>query len=254
MIAYAGTVLFAALLSAAGVVGARRNRRVRPVVAGILAGAIAADAVSFILAKVAAGSFRPSADLPLSLCDAAALVSAWAVLSPSPWKVEVTYFWGLAGTLQALFTPDLASPFPSLVFFQYIVGHVAVVAAAFYLIISLKLRPRRGAPYRVLAISAAYSIFVGAVDWLTGANYMFLRHPPGNPTLLDLLGPWPAYIFVAVPVALLLFGLLDLPFDRRPLAIRPRHRDVAMASGEPGRSTPGKQTRTTPPAGPPPAG
>ena len=254
MIAYAAALLVAAALSAAGIAGARRNRRLRPFLAATLAGAIAADAASFVIAKVVAGHFVAATDLPLSLCDAAALVAAWAVLSPSPWRVEVTYFWGLAGTLQALLTPDLASPFPSLVFFQYIVGHVAVVAAALYLTVSLGLRPRKGAPYRVLAISAAYSLLVGIADWTTGADYMFLRRPPGNPTLLDLLGPWPVYIFVAVPVALALFSLLDLPFDRRPLALRPRREDGARATGEPARSTPGRRTRTMPPAGPPPAG
>jgi uncharacterized membrane protein YwaF len=46
---------------------------------------------------------------------------------------------------------------------------------------------------------------------------MFLRRPPGNWTLLKLLGPWPWYIVSAAGVALVLLAVLDLPFwfDRR---------------------------------------
>ncbi len=35
------------------------------------------------------------------------------------------------------------------------------------------------------AITLAYTAFVGLVDACSGANYMFLRRPPGNWTLLQ---------------------------------------------------------------------
>ena len=34
---------------------------------------------------------------------------------------------------------------------------------------------------------------------------MFLRHKPVHGSLLDLMGPWPVYIFVAAIVGLLMF-------------------------------------------------
>ena len=44
--------------------------------------------------------------------------------------VELTYFWGLAGTLQAIVTPDLSAGFPQLEFFMFVVGHLGIVIAA----------------------------------------------------------------------------------------------------------------------------
>ena len=44
---------------------------------------------------------------------------------------------------------------------------------------------------------------------------MFLRHPPRQDSLLDLMGPWPWYIPAAAALALALFWLLDRPFDGR---------------------------------------
>jgi uncharacterized membrane protein YwaF len=45
---------------------------------------------------------------------------------------------------------------------------------------------------------------------------MFLREPPRDGSLLDLMGPWPWYIASGTALAVVLFWLLDRPFDGRP--------------------------------------
>jgi hypothetical integral membrane protein (TIGR02206 family) len=114
----------------------------------------------------------------LALCNIAVFVTAAACWWRTPLLVELTYFWGMAGATQALLTPDLTVGFPDPEFFQYVGGHVAVVLAAAYLVIGLRIRPRRGAVWRVFLITVGYTAFVGGVDLVTGANYMFLRRPP----------------------------------------------------------------------------
>ena len=157
-----------------------------------------------------------------------------------PLLVELTYFIGLAGTLQAVLTPDLDAAFPHLVFFEYVVGHVGIVLVALFLVVGMRLQPRPGAVLRVFAITAAYTAFVGLIDGVTGANYMFLR-PPGEWTLLRLLGPWPWYVVSAAGVALVLLGVLDLPFRRgRAAARRARSRRAEHRPTPPGRRGPGK--------------
>lgn len=126
--------------------------------------------------------------------------------------VEVTYFWGLAGTIQALFTPDLPQHFPNYLYFQYYFAHGGVVAAALTLVLGLGLYPRRLAVIRVAGLTVAYAAFVGMVDAVTGADYMYLRSKPVTPSLLDLLGPWPLYLFAAAAIGGVLFALLDAPF------------------------------------------
>jgi hypothetical integral membrane protein (TIGR02206 family) len=142
----------------------------------------------------------------------AVLVAAAACWWRIPVLVELTYFWGLAGTLQGVLTPDLSIGFPHLVFWQYVVGHLAIVLAALFLVVGMQIVPRRHAVPRVFATTLGYTAMVGVVDLVTGANYMFLRAPPGEWTLLRLLGPWPWYLLSATGVALILLILLDLPF------------------------------------------
>ena len=153
--------------------------------------------------------------LPLQLCDVAAFVAAAALWSRRPLLVELTYFWGLAGTTNALISPDLPDHFPSYLFLQYFVAHGGIVAAALLLVIGLRITPRRGAVARVVALTIALVVVDAIANALTGGNYMYLRYAPDVPNLLDLMGPWPEYIVWAAGLALALFVVLDLPFAMR---------------------------------------
>jgi len=205
-------VVFVAAGAALCASARRRPGRWSDHIARGLALVLFADGISFVVAKAVAGTFSAKTDLPLALCDAALVVAAAACWWRTPVLVELTWFWGLAGTLQAVVTPDLNAGFPHLVFFQYLAGHLGIVLAAVYLVVGLRIAPRRGAVVTTFAITLAYTAIVGLVDALSGANYMFLRRPPGNWTLLRVLGPWPWYIASAAGVALALIGILDLPF------------------------------------------
>jgi hypothetical integral membrane protein (TIGR02206 family) len=152
--------------------------------------------------------------LPLQLCDVAIFVAAAALWTRRPLLVETAYFWGLAGTIQALLTPDLPQHFPSYPYFQYYVAHGGVVAVALVLVVGLRLYPRPWAVVKVAGLTIVYAAFVGLVDAVTGADYMFLRNKPDSPTLLDALGPWPVYILSAALIAVVLFAILNTPFWR----------------------------------------
>ena len=121
----------------------------------------------------------------------AIFVAAAALWTHRQLLVEITYFWGLAGTLQALLTPDLAEHFPSYPYLQYYIAHGGVVAAALVLVAGMRLHPRPWAVAQVALVTVAYTGFVGLVDAVTGSDYMYLRSKPSSPTLLDELGPWP---------------------------------------------------------------
>jgi hypothetical integral membrane protein (TIGR02206 family) len=153
--------------------------------------------------------------LPLQLCDVVAFVAAAALWFRRPLLVELTYFWGLAGTANGLISPDLPDHFPSYLFLQYFVAHGAIVAAALLLVVGLRITPRKGAVGRVVALTLVLVAVDAAANAVTGGNYMYLRHTPDVPNLLDLMGPWPVYVVAAAGLALGLFVVLDLPFWRR---------------------------------------
>jgi hypothetical integral membrane protein (TIGR02206 family) len=210
---YAALVIGGLAVGVALCVAARRHPGPWRVTAARVIGTIlAVDAGVWLVNVLAARDWAAASSLPLALCNVSVLVAAAACWWRRPLLVELTWFWGMAASLQAVLTPDVTSPFPQLDFFQYAVGHVAIVVAAAFLVIGMGIEPRRGAVVRVLAITAAYTALVGVVDDLTDANYMFLRAKPSTPSLLDLFGPWPWYLLGAIGVAVILVLLLDLPF------------------------------------------
>jgi hypothetical integral membrane protein (TIGR02206 family) len=181
-----------------------------------LSAVLVADAITFVTAPVVQHRWSLGSSLPLALCDVALVVASAACVWPDRMLlVELTYFWGLAGTLQAVATPDLGATFPQLEFFQYVVGHVGIVIAAFFLVVGLRRRPRPGAVPRVLLITVLYTAAVGAFDAATGTDYMFLATKPATWSLLSVLGPTPWDIVSAAGVATVLLLALDLPFRRQ---------------------------------------
>jgi len=192
-------------------------RRARPAFATWIARAWAVGLLvneGFYYARAVAS--LPLADLlrdslPLHICDIAVFGAAWMLWTRGRRVYEVVYFWSLAGTVQAVLTPNLQFGFPSYSFFEYFLTHCGVVIAAVFATFALRLRPARGAVLRVFVITNAYAAFVGAVNYLVGGNYMFLCAPPAGETPFFFL-PWPWYILVLEAFALVMVWLLYLPF------------------------------------------
>lgn len=150
--------------------------------------------------------------LPLQLCDVAAVITAGALWFRTPLLVELTYFWGVAGTANGLITPDITDHFPSYPFVQYFVQHGGIVAAALFLVVGLRIAPRPWAVVRIYGLTVCLLAVDALANLLTDGNYMYLRETPGVRSVLNLMGPWPWYIVGGAVLAALLFLLLDLPF------------------------------------------
>lgn len=156
--------------------------------------------------------------IPFQLCDVAAIVAGFALLTRRKLLCELTYFWGLAATIQGLLTPAIRLGFPAWPFVTFFLQHFAVVAAALYLPLVDGWRPDRPwwrSPLRAFGWANVYLAFAMIVNALTGSNFGFAARKPENPSLLDHLGPWPWYLLGMEALALLFFCLLALPFRRR---------------------------------------
>ena len=178
-------------------------------------------AVAVVLAEagwwaisIASGTWTVQWNLPLHLCEAGCFVVAAALWWRARFAFEMSYFWGLGGTLPGLFSPSIPGQFPDPVFFQYYAQHGLLVLGAFYLVVALRMRPARHAVTRALLATATYALAVGVVDFFTNGNYLFLRQLPPTKTFLDYMGPWPWYIVTLTIAAILVFNLLYLPFAR----------------------------------------
>lgn len=150
--------------------------------------------------------------LPLHLCDLASFAGAAALVWHHRFAAELTYFWAMAGTLNGLITPTVKYAFPHPAFCAFFLLHGAVVTAAAYLVAGRRLWPTPGAVRRVFLASFAYLAGITAVNALLDTNFAFVRQKPESASLLDVLGDWPWYVVALIPLALVLFSLLYLPF------------------------------------------
>ncbi len=181
-------------------------------VAAIIALTLVVAELSWQPYVVANKTWSAAASLPVQLCDVAAFVAAAALVWRQLVLVEVAYFWGLGGTLQAVLTPDLKDHFPSFPYLQFYVTHDLAILAALFLVFGLALQPRPGAVRRIFVLTVVFAIVVGLIDLATGGNYMYLRQVPASGSLLDLMGPWPWYIATGALLTLVVLAILNAPF------------------------------------------
>ncbi|WP_184016019.1 TIGR02206 family membrane protein [Haloferula luteola] len=152
--------------------------------------------------------------VPFHLCDIASFIAGFALITRRRTLILLTYFWGLAGTLQGIATPalDFAPPHP--VAIAFFLQHFSVIAAAVYFPAAEGWRlaePWWHEPLKAFAWLNVYVVFAVLANGLLGTNFGFLAAKPTTPSLLDHLGPHPYYIIWLEIIALVLFALLSLP-------------------------------------------
>ena len=202
-----------AVVAAALCAAARRSPGRWASVAALMIGvAIVVTELSWQPYALANHSWSVAFSLPVQLCDVGGFVAAAALVWRQLLLVEVAYFWGLGGTLQALLTPDLHDHFPSFPYLQFYATHDLVILAALFLVIGLGLQPRTGAVRRIFLLTLGFAAVIGLIDLVTGGNYMYLRQVPVEGSLLSLMGPWPWYVVFGALLALIVLTILDLPF------------------------------------------
>ena len=168
--------------------------------------------VVFSAIKIYFNRFNLLIDLPISLCNLFAILAPLLFWHPNQRRLEVIYFLVMAGTLQAMLTPDLYVGFPSNEFFKYWIVHGGLVVLVIHNIFAFQMYPRLKGIVITFAWVNVYSAVLYGLNLLMDANYFYLVHKPGNASILDLLGPWPLYILVAELVAMVFFALFYLPF------------------------------------------
>jgi len=183
----------------------------------LLAVVLLGNEIIFIAGAIAKDLWHYSWGLPLQLCDLVIFTVAYSLFRHKQWVWELTYFWGLGGTLQAVLTPDLRVTFPDYIYFKFFLTHGCILVGVIFLAIGLKRPISFQSVIRVWIITNVYTFFVGLFNWLFGTNYLYLCHKPSQPSIIDYLGPWPWYILglEVVLIASLFFYYLPYYFFSR---------------------------------------
>lgn len=152
--------------------------------------------------------FDLDTSLPLALCDLATVTAVIALWSRSGRAAAFTYYAGLTLTVQGVLTPSLGEAFPHPRYFGFWAMHFFVIWAAVYLTWGLGMRPTWRLYGFTVAVTATWAAVVYAFNVVAGTNYGYLNEKPASASLLDLMGPWPWYVFVEIAVVALTWALL----------------------------------------------
>ncbi len=140
--------------------------------------------------------------LPLHVCDLAAWIAPFALWLQVRWLRSLLYFWAIALSTQAFFTPVVQDGVGRLEFWLFWIGHLQIVGSAIYDAAVLGYRPRlRDLIFAALAL-AGYGVVMLALNLAIGTNYGYVgRSNPSAPTVIDHLGPWPGRVFLLYALA-----------------------------------------------------
>ncbi len=151
--------------------------------------------------------------LPFHLCAVLVYASSFMLITKNRVVYEFCYFLGIAGALQALLTPDNGIyNFPHWRYLSVFISHGSIVTAAIYMTVVEGFRPYWRSALRTWVILHLYAIPILVLNLLIGSNYLFINRPPDTPSLIDLMGPWPWYLFGLEALAILFMVLVYLPF------------------------------------------
>ena len=124
----------------------------------------------------------------------------------------VLYFWVLAGTTQAILTPDIEMGFPSYEYIRYWILHLLLVFLIIYSLIIFKFRPQKKDLWLAVLWAQVYLVCTLPINWWLDANYGYTMHKPSVGSIADYMGEWPWYILTGELIMLIFFLLLYLPF------------------------------------------
>jgi hypothetical integral membrane protein (TIGR02206 family) len=192
--------------------GKRRMPVIRYRMALVLACITFFSLVAEAIVLIAERDYDVITDLPLNLCDLITLMLPFVIFTRNRTWVGILYFWALAGTLQALITPDIDRDFPSFHFFRYFIMHCGIVMTVLFFVINWKINIRWRDWVNAVMLAQVYLVLIHVYNLITNSNYSYTVRKPEGKTILDAFGEWPWYILGGELIMMVLFALLMLPY------------------------------------------
>ncbi len=209
-----GAVLFFAFLGGVLIYWARKylDKKEQNKLGNIMAFILSITIIVWTFLKIVLRGFDAQHDLPFHLCNFIALLLPVFSVTRKKVYYEILVFWIFAGTLQAVITPDLKHGFPHFHYIKYWITHAGLVVFIMYATLVYNLRPNLKSVFKSFLALQVYFVLTLVVNYLTGANYLYLNRKPEAASLLDYLGNWPWYILVAELILIPYFLLIYIPF------------------------------------------
>lgn len=158
-----------------------------------------------------------SKNLPLHLCDISVFVMFAALATNSRRLAELSYFPGVAGALLAVCLPAIpeSGSIRLIAEIRYFLTHIGLVGVGFYLTFGRQDHPPMRAVLRSYLTVHIYAVAITPLNLYLGTNYFFTLSAPKQFAFLHQYPQW-VFVIAVSAVFLILFGLMYVPFVRRP--------------------------------------
>lgn len=153
---------------------------------------------------ISLGLWNYKQNLPLHLCGLSGIMGIILMFRFNEAIAQVFYYFGMTGSVHSLLTPEFDLGMQGYFYYGYFISHGGLLMICLYMIFHKGFEPAKGSWLKTFAIIQLFVLIIGAFNFLSGSNYMYLSAPPvvDNPLIV---GPWPWYILVFEALALIHF-------------------------------------------------
>ena len=186
-----------------------------------LAVILSLNSAIYIFYRIYSGFWEIRYDLPMEFCNWSMFFTTVALINHNKIMAELSYYWVMAGSVHAIFTPDLQVTFPHIYFFLFFVAHSGLVISSLYVVFGLRLYPGKRSVSRAFIILQFYFISAFMADKILVSNYGYMMAKPTSRSVLNFLWEWPYYLIQMQIIFIALFIILYLPFylsDRKKVS------------------------------------
>ncbi len=161
------------------------------------------------------GIWKAGRSMPLELCNISLILCIILLFTRKKLVLELLFFIAILGVSQAIFTPALTYDFPHFRFFHFFYTHMVVVWVTLYFTCAKGYYPSFRTAIKLTVFINLLLPIILFVNKQSNGNYWFLRHKPESPSLFDILGPYPWYVFSLEGLLIFLSLLAWLIFRKR---------------------------------------
>lgn len=159
-----------------------------------------------------AGTWSLQENLPLHMCGIMMLVSIYGLWTRSRFLLALMYFFGIAGAVQAILTPDAIYAFPHFRFMNTWFSHSLLVIAGFWIVFVEGYRPVLKDVWQALIVLHIYAVPVYLLNRVIGSDYLYMGRKPATTSLMDYFPEWPWYFFILQAMVIVVMLGMYLPF------------------------------------------
>lgn len=188
------------------------NRKQQERIIHVFAIGVSLTVIVFHLHKFLFETYDLRKDLPLYLCSLLGILIPIFTRYRKYWMYEILVFWIIAGTLQGIITPDIATGFPTFDYLRYWTVHLGLFIIIIYATYIFQMRPNFKSVFKSFFALQVYVLAMVAINFMLNANYFYLNQKPKSASLLDYFGEWPLYIIVVQLIVIPYFLIIYLPF------------------------------------------